>query len=140
MASKQQFTGMRGVYLVAAELAKLGFIASPTSRSALGADILVTSQSCAKAFSVQVKTNASTFGFWLVGAKGKELVAKSHLYVFVNLRNPKKGAVTEFFVVPSSVVAKKLRYSTGPASKWHSFYLDDAKPYQDKWTLFGSPI
>jgi hypothetical protein len=36
MASKQQMTGMRGVYLVAAELSKLEFIASPTSRSAIG--------------------------------------------------------------------------------------------------------
>ena len=35
-------TGMRGVYLVAAELSKRGFIASPTSRGAQGADLLVT--------------------------------------------------------------------------------------------------
>jgi hypothetical protein len=46
---------MRGVYLVASELARLGFIVSPTSRSAIGADLLVTNQSCKKAFSVQVK-------------------------------------------------------------------------------------
>jgi hypothetical protein len=58
MASMQQLTGMRGVYLVAAELSRLGFIASPTSRSAIGADILVTDQSCQNTFSVQVKTNA----------------------------------------------------------------------------------
>jgi hypothetical protein len=37
---KGQLTGMRGVYLVAAELSRLGFITSPTSRSALAADIL----------------------------------------------------------------------------------------------------
>ena len=36
MTSKGQMTGMRGVYLVAAELARLGFVASPTSRSAWG--------------------------------------------------------------------------------------------------------
>ena len=36
MASKGQLTGMRGVYLVAAELARLGFVASPTSRNAVG--------------------------------------------------------------------------------------------------------
>ena len=50
MASKQQLTGMRGVYLVAAELSRLGLIASPTSRSAIGADILATDQSCQKNF------------------------------------------------------------------------------------------
>lgn len=32
-----QITGMRGVYLVAAELSRLGFIVSPTSRGARGA-------------------------------------------------------------------------------------------------------
>ena len=42
MYAKNQLTGMRGVYLVAAELARHGFIASPTSRSAQAADILAT--------------------------------------------------------------------------------------------------
>ena len=34
MANEGQMTGMLGVYLVAAELSRLGFIVSPTSRSA----------------------------------------------------------------------------------------------------------
>jgi glycine cleavage system pyridoxal-binding protein P len=46
MASVGQMTGMRGVYLVAAELSKHGLIASPTSQSAMEADILVTDQKC----------------------------------------------------------------------------------------------
>ena len=37
----KQLTGMRGVYLVAAELSGRGFIASPTARSAREADIFV---------------------------------------------------------------------------------------------------
>ncbi len=49
MASKQQMTGMFGVYLTAAELTARGLIASPTSRSAIGADLLVTDQRCKKA-------------------------------------------------------------------------------------------
>jgi hypothetical protein len=48
MATTGQMTGMRGVYLVAAELTRLGFIVSPTSRSARGADLLVTDQECQK--------------------------------------------------------------------------------------------
>lgn len=137
MASKQQTTGMRGVYLVAAELTKLGFIASPTSRSAHGADILVTSQSCAKAFSVQVKTNAKTHNFWNVGEKAKKLTASTHLYVFVNIRTLKSGEVVEYYVVPSTVVAKKMRFSTSPKSEWYSFYRADALRYKDKWSYFG---
>ena len=62
---------MRGVYLVGAELSKTGFIVSPTSRSAIGADLLVTDKKCKWAYSVQVKTNARTFNFWLIGNRGK---------------------------------------------------------------------
>ncbi len=65
MASKQQ-TGMRGVYLVAAELASRDFVVSPTSRSAIGADLLVTDHTCRRAHSVQVKTNARPATFWLL--------------------------------------------------------------------------
>ncbi len=79
MASRQQLTGMRGVYLVASELSRLGFIASPTSRSAIGADILVTGQSCQQSYSVQVKTNARTFNFWLLSKKAKGQVSVTHI-------------------------------------------------------------
>ena len=58
MASKARMTGMLGVYLTAVELVKRGFIVSPTSRSAMRADLLVTDQLCQRAWSVQVKTNA----------------------------------------------------------------------------------
>ena len=47
-------TGMQGVYLVAAELTYRGFIVSATSRSAFGADLLVTDDLCKKAWSIQV--------------------------------------------------------------------------------------
>ena len=65
MRAKAHMTGMLGVYLTAAELSRLGFIVSPTSRSAFGADLLVPDQHCRKTWSVQVKTtiewNASSF-------------------------------------------------------------------------------
>ena len=62
---KAHITGMLGVYLTAAELTNSGFIVSPTSRSALGADLLVTDQRCRMAWSVQVKTQRRqrTFGW-----------------------------------------------------------------------------
>jgi len=70
-------TGMLGVHLTAVELVKLGFIVSPTSRSAIGADLLATDQRCKKAWSVQVKTNAGTPNFWLVGAHTGEINSRS---------------------------------------------------------------
>ncbi|MBI5725009.1 MAG: hypothetical protein HZA50_13695 [Planctomycetes bacterium] len=137
MATKGQLTGMRGVYLVAAELSRLGLVVSPTSRSAIGADILVTNQHCSRSFSVQVKTNATTFKFWLVGVKAKKIVSKTHIYVFANLRPTKDGDITEFYVVPSNVVVKKTKYSKAKTgSKWYFFNLEDALPFKDKWEIF----
>jgi hypothetical protein len=133
-------TGMRGVYLVAAELSRLGFIASPTSRNVTGADILVTDQSCARTYSVQVKTNAKTFGFWLVGAKAKTTSSATHIYVFVNLRSSKTGEATDFYVVPSKTVAERTVVSsakTGKKSTWYQFNLSDAKEYKNGWSVFG---
>jgi len=138
MASINQLTGMRGVYLTAAELSKRGFIASPTSRSAIGADILLTNQSCKRTFAVQVKTNARVFSFWLLNKKAKDLVSGSHIYVFVNIRTRKSVEIIDFYVVPSKVVAKKMVYSKSPKYEWYAFNLTDAERYKDKWTLFGN--
>ena len=135
MASKQQMTGMRGVYLAAAELARLGYIVSPTSRSAIGADLLVTDQECKRAYSVQVKTNASTFNFWLLSEKSKTLVSPTHIYIFVNLR--KDGETVEMYLVPSREVSKKMTTSKQGKSTWYSFWLKDAKRFQNKWKVFG---
>ena len=137
MASKQQLTGMRGVYLVAAELSRLGFIASPTSRSAIAADILASDQACQNTFSVQVKTNSRTFGFWLLTSKAKEQVSKTHIYVLVNLRRNRLGETTEYFVVPSKVVSDKMIYSRNKNSDWWTINQKDVEDYRDKWSIFG---
>jgi len=139
MVGKGQFTGMRGVYLVAAELAKRDYIASPTSRSAAGADLLVTDALMKRAFSVQVKTNGKAMNFWLVGKQGQELASDSYVYVFVNIK-PKQDARDEvdYYVVPSSVVKEKTRYGKAKTgSEWYSFMCQDAKPFKDRWSVFG---
>ena len=137
MASKTQMTGMLGVYLTAAELVKLGFIVSPTSRSALGADLLVTDQRCQKSWSVQVKTGCATVSFWLMSKDARHLQSPSHIYVFVYL--PKKGE-PRFYVVPSRVVASAIRLSPrrSTGSVWHWYKRDER--YRDKWKLFGNPL
>jgi len=142
MSQDKQLTGMRGVYLVAAELSRLGFLAAPTSRSAIGADILVTDQECKKTFSVQVKTNSKTFSFWLVGAKVNASVSDTHIYVLVNIKANKSGETIDYYVVPSSVVASKTVHSfakTGAKSEWHQLNLVDAETYKNKWEIFGEP-
>ena len=134
---KSQLTGMRGVYLVTAELSRLGFIASPTSRSARAADILVTDQACQRALSVQVKTNAGAAGFWLVGKHTVE--SETHIYVLVNLKSRDAGPQPEYFVVPSKVVKERTVYSKHPDSEFHSVYREHIIDYRDRWGIFGDP-
>lgn len=104
MASKHRFTGMTGLYLVAAELSRREFIVSPTSRSAQAADLLVTDATCRHTYAVQVKTNARTFNFWLVNATTSQITSENLVYALVNLRS----SGTEYFLVPSKVVANKV--------------------------------
>jgi hypothetical protein len=140
MSIAKQLTGMRGVYLVAAELSRLGFIASPTSRSAIGADILATDQACLRTYSVQVKTNARTFGFWLLGEKARTMHSPSHIYVLVNIRSRKDGETIEYYVIPSEVVAAKMQSGisqTEAKTEWHQINMVDAKPYLNNWEAFG---
>ena len=139
MASKGQMTGMRGVYLTAAELSRLGFIASPTSRSAAGADLLLTNQSCTSAFSVQVKTNARSFGFWLVGEKAQHAVSDSHVYVLVNIRLVKGIESHEYFVVPSKEIAALTQRFDRANSTFFAVSRSAVEQYRNLWSVFGEP-
>ena len=127
---------MQGVYLAAAELAARGLIVSPTSRSAAGADLLVTDESCAKAFSVQVKTNAKLAAFWLTGSKAQTISSRSHVYIFVNLL-PRTNS-HECFVVPSKIVSQNIRVYKRPNSTWYAFDKSVAEKYRSKWSLLGA--
>ena len=130
----KQLTGMRGVYLVAAELSKHGFIASPTSRSARGADILATDGECKRAFSIQVKTKSTQASYWLLSPDYKRFVSDSHMYIFVSIREG--GVPAELFIIPSKVAAKKAYSEAFGKNIWYSFTVKDAKPYQDRWEIF----
>ena len=101
----------------------------------MGADILVTDQACLRTFSVQVKTNARTFNFWLVGEK--PMVSPSHIYVLVNLRPTKAGELVEYFVVPSQVIAKNTKREPRRNSVWYAVYRKDLADYRDAWSVFG---
>jgi NRPS condensation-like uncharacterized protein len=59
------------------------------------------------------------------------------MYIFVNL----KGKETEYFIVPSKIVAKKMRVdrSKRGTSTWYSIYYEKVLPYKNKWSLLGRP-
>jgi hypothetical protein len=135
MVIKSQ-TGMQGVYLVAAELTHLGFIVSVTSRSARGADLLVTDQECLRAFSVQVKTNHHDTSFWLLGKHAKGLKSPTHIYVFVNLKGNQRP---EYHVVPSESVAAHIYEEETKSGTWYSFDRKNAPISSEGWEIFGNP-
>ena len=135
MATKNQFTGMEGLYLLAAELSKRNFIVSPTSRSVQTADLLVTDAYCHRAYAVQVKTNARTFSFWLVNSKTSTMKSRNLIYAFVNLR--KTGP--EFYLVPSDYVANKVDVSKPTKtskSTWYSVALKNVSRFKENWDIF----
>jgi hypothetical protein len=131
MASKGQITGMLGVYLTAAELSRLGFVVSPTSRSAIGADLLVTDRFCRKAWSVQVKTNRKPTNFWLLNQNVAKLGSDSHIYVFVNIKGKERP---EYFVVPSLDVVRLHREEKAkPGSLWYVVMKADIASFLEGW-------
>jgi len=140
MTNKANMTGMQGVYRVAAELTKNGLIVSPTSRSAFGADLLVTDQKCERARSVQVKTNAGRPAFWLLNKHAGKMKSATHIYVLVNLRQEnlrRRHEEPDFYVVPSRIVARCMRTTrrrTG--SIFYSIHRDEIERYKDRWEMF----
>ena len=120
-----QISGARAVYAVAAELSRLGLIATVTARNTKGVDILVTDEACERAFSVQVKSTQTKW-HWLVS----EILSttKSHVFVFVYF--PEHDDQPEFFVVPSRETARVLK---DPDSKMPYVRRGDINKYQDKW-------
>ena len=126
MPASKQVSGARAVYAVAAELSRLGLIASVTARNAKGADILVTDVDCRRAFSVQVKSSRARQNWhWLVG---KELLfSKSLVFVFVYFPEDDEP---EFYVVPS---LKIKRMQKDKDKKMPYVRKADIATYQGKW-------
>jgi hypothetical protein len=148
MALSNQLTGMLGVYLTAAELTARGFIVSPTSRSARGADLLVTDQSCQHAWSVQVKTNASAKNDWILSKGAEKLKSASHIYVFVNLKGKDLLDRPDYLVLPSEevaghierYVAKSGKHGTEGGSVWFYFARNTRPKIPQGWEVFGNPM
>jgi hypothetical protein len=118
---------MRAVYLVAAELEERGWTVAATSRNAPGADLLVTTKSCTRAYSVQVKSNAGHANYWLLSKSAKQISSRTHIYVFVNGTT---GSDQEYYIVPSAVVKRRTTEEKGG---WFAFAKAGADTYKDAW-------
>ena len=121
--------GMRGVYLVAAELAGRGWITSPIARSARGADLLMTASDLTKAYSVEVKTTSKHL--FRLAQHAKDIKSQSHLYILVRVNKNDVKDVT-YYVVPSKIISKLATPGHPRLGKFVVFEKDVLK-YKDKW-------
>lgn len=140
-------TGIAGEYLVAGELSMRGYMASITLRNNDGIDIHVSKQfgSKNKIFAIQVKTNQSGKRSWPITKKAEMTKAENLFYVFVSFKDLQVRP--EYFIVPSSIVAKSIRNShtkwlktparNGESHKDNNLrkFTDNECQYLDRWDL-----
>ena len=65
--------GVSGEYFVAAELSRLGYIASITLRNTKGIDIITTNEEGTKTVNIQVKTRRQGVKDWILTKKAENI-------------------------------------------------------------------
>ncbi|HRH69216.1 MAG TPA: hypothetical protein PLB89_06910 [Flavobacteriales bacterium] len=140
-------SGTAGEYFVAAQLSRLGHIASINLKNTKGVDILVMNEKATQTVMIQVKTNQGSDRTWMLTKKADTLFNDKLFYVFVNLNGP--SALPDFFIVPSKVVAKyglndHLTWLKTPGKKGQPhkdnsirIFRDEVMAYRDKWDTLG---
>lgn len=139
-------TGVTGEYYVAAELSRMGYIASITLRNTKGVDILCSNSDATKTVSIQVKTGSEVKSTWILSEKSETYYAPKLFYVFVTLS---KNLHPEYSIVPSKIVAdfitknhKNYLGSLSKKGKEHKDssmrkFIDLEKKYLNRWDLLG---
>jgi hypothetical protein len=140
-------SGVAGEYFVAAELSRLGYIASITLRNTRGVDVLVAGADAARSAGIQVKTNQGTKKQWMLNKKAELLKQEGLFYVFVNLKGP--GALPTYHIVRSAVVAEQCRrthreWLASPGRDGHvrkdsamRVFQDYEDEWRNRWELLG---
>jgi len=139
--------GIAGEYLVAAELSKLGYIASITLRNTKGVDIVCFDSEVKRVIGIQVKTNQGLQKEWILNKKVEEFYSDNLFYVFVNLNNNERNP--DFFIVPIKKVAEYCRIDH---KKWLNTkvmrnqkhhdnpirkFKDEKSKYLNRWDLLN---
>ena len=137
--------GVSGEYFVAAELSRLGHVASRTLRNTRGIDLLASNADATKTVGIQVKTNQGPRRDWILNKKG-ENVADNLFYVFVRLNG---SSMPAFHIVPRATVAKCVRAdhkawlkAPGRGMRTHvdsaiRKFRDPNDQYLGRWDLLG---
>jgi hypothetical protein len=99
-------SGVAGEYFVAAELSRLGYIATLTLKNTRGIDIIATNSSAACTVAIQVKTNQDDARKWMLNSKVESGEAPNVYFVFVSLCG---RAQPRYHVVPAAIVSDYCR-------------------------------
>ena len=138
--------GVAGEYFVAAELSKLGYIASITLRNTRGIDIIATNEEGSNTVNIQVKTKSHK-NKWVMSEKNELVKDKNIFYVFVSLNDG--FSRPDYHISPSSDVAKFIKNdhqkwldTPGKSGQKHNDtkmrqWYDDKNKYLEKWDLLG---
>ena len=122
-------------------------MASLTLKNTRGIDLLVSSADASKQVAIQVKTSQAAREDWVLRKNAEQSEADSLFYVFVRL--PGLGEPPEYYVVPSSIVAKHTRQRhrrwlrerrrDGRTHRDTSMrkFSDRKGEYRDAWRLLG---
>lgn len=128
-----------GVYFVAGELSRLGYISLTTTGNTRGPDIVVSNQDFSKTVNIQVKTRKEKQRIWPVNKPKKY---GKMFYTFVTLGRNKERP--EYYVVPYDYVfgryeewQSKDKRKKGFNAFNFTFKKGDAEKYRDKWTRLG---
>ncbi len=138
-------SGTAGEYFTAAQLSRLGHIASINLKNTKDVDILVMNATGTRQVMIQVKTGQGSERRWMLTRKAESLKNDNLFYVFVNLID--LDSLPEFYIVPSTVVAehvstehKKWLASPGRKGKAHMDnnirnFRDHKGEYKDRWDI-----
>lgn len=124
-----QISGMAGVYYVAYELSRRGYVALPTNRNVAGFDIVVSSQEGLNHATLQVKTLQGKGNYWPINRPVPDYMRKSDRAFYIFARFDKKQDKFECFVVPAKEVATQVNRWV---REWYKTHSKTTKP--DNWT------
>jgi hypothetical protein len=132
-------SGVSGEYFVAAQLSRLGYIATITLKNTEGVDLLVTKESAQKSVAIQVKTDQGAGKSWVLNRKDERRSDPNLYYVFVSLK--KEEELPDFHIVPSKVVADQIkrdhaRWLKTPGRKGQAHNDTSMRRFEDKQSKY----
>jgi len=124
-----QISGMAGVYYVACELSRRGYIALPTNRNVAGFDIVASNQKGLNQTILQVKTLQSKANYWPINRPVPDYMENSRRAFYIFVRFDKKQDKFECFIASPKDVATQI---DGYVKTWYKKHDRSIKP--DNWT------